>query len=65
MIYLFFWRTFSAEEVRFMRRPHLGVHSPGSRDSSMVESWTRGPKVVGSIPGRGGGQNFSRVNVLC
>ena len=37
---------------------------PGSRDSSMVESWTHGQKVVGSIPGRGGGQNFSRVNFL-
>ena len=38
---------------------------PGSRDSSMVESWTRSPTVVGLIPARGGGQNFSRVNFLC
>ena len=37
-------------------RDHIfGVHYPGSRDSSMVESWTHGQKVVGLIPGRGGG----------
>ena len=63
--FLFFsFFKFSAEEVWFMCRPHFGVHYPGSRDSSMVESWTCGPKVVGSIPARGGGQNFSRVNIL-
>ena len=48
-----------------MCRPHFGVHSPGSRDSSMIESWTRGLTVVGLIPGRGGGRNISRVNFLC
>ena len=38
---------------------------PGTRDSSMVESWTHSQKVVGLIPGRGGRRNFSRVNFLC
>ena len=37
----------------------------GSRDSLLVERWTRDRKVASSNPGRSGGKNFSPKLTLC